>query len=163
MTTEYWTKWRSIERTWQTEGARVSIRSWLYTGRDRAKKPRLYVGGNTFDVIEDLENRCRRPQKLYRQEVENLFANLNVPINIQGMRWNQHAGCSMCPCSPGFVLPEQTITMVCETWDQGSNGQPFRVKQGIDTFRGSFDVHVIIDNIQTVDESKPARVLQEVI
>lgn len=166
MNTEYWTRYRTIRRVWRTDNASVEIEANIGRAlweQGRAKKPRLYVYGDKFDVIEDLTNRCRRPHGLYRQEVRDLFEQLNVPIDIEGMRWNQNAGCSMCPCSPGFVLPEQTLTMVCDTFDRDSNGHTFRVKQGIDTFRGSFTVWVHVQNLETVDHSKPARVLAGVI
>lgn len=32
------------------------------------------------------------------------------------VQWSQHAGCSMCPCSPGFIVKGDNL--------MGPNGQP---------------------------------------
>lgn len=74
------------------------------TWRERTKKSRLYVSPKGEGVMANFINRHHRPNvewaKLVRAEVLPALG-----IASKGMRWNVHAGCGMCPCSPGFVLP----------------------------------------------------------
>jgi len=77
------------------------------SSREYFKKPRVYVSTDeAFDLAEDLVNRTRRPYTAWRKSVQRLFMELGVPVDLDGMRWSQYAGCS-CPCSPGFVLKRQ--------------------------------------------------------
>jgi len=77
--------------------------------REWNKKPRLYVWSDVpEDVLEQLVNRRQRPTDVYREGVRAVLAATGVDLTTTGMRWDQHAGCS-CPCSPGFVLPKQTL------------------------------------------------------
>ena len=62
-------------------------------------------------LLENLNNRNIRPFKTYREEV--------VPMVMEHVKryesptyklvkeskwsWSKHCGCSMCPCSPGFI------------------------------------------------------------
>ena len=91
--------------------------------RDYGKKTRVYVSGQedvSFDDLPDgwmynddpaIVKECKRRN---RQEVKNmraLIAEAAELIPIQSMveithsklGFSRHAGCSMCPCSPGFV------------------------------------------------------------
>jgi hypothetical protein len=72
--------------------------------RERTKKSRLYVSPKGEGLMANFVNRHHRPNvewaKLVRAEVLPI---LGIPT--KGMRWNVHAGCGMCPCSPGFILP----------------------------------------------------------
>ena len=86
-------------------------------------------------IMENLENRRSRPYTLYRKlflpsvmqtlgAVQSLdivedhvkfagdsdvskerFMEINFLVD-QKLNWNQKAGCTMCPCSPGFLLEE---------------------------------------------------------
>ena len=93
------------------------------------KKTRVYVSADIdFNVLEDLENRCRRPHDLYRAPA--LDALRRIGLDEVKMNWSQYAGCS-CPCSPGFIL----------------TGGP---TMGI-------DIWITVPGLPTVDESKPGR------
>ena len=74
------------------------------TWRERTKKSRLYVSPKGEGMMANFVNRHHRPNvewaKLVRAEVLPALG-----IDGKGMRWNRYAGCGMCPCSPGFVLP----------------------------------------------------------
>lgn len=99
------------------------------------RKARVFVSVDSeFNLMEDLENRTRRPYKAYREGV--LKALNAIGIEPTKISWSQFAGCSMCPCSPGFIVEGAPET---NTWN-------FWV-----TLRGA----------PKVDESKPARILVE--
>jgi hypothetical protein len=63
----------------------------LYAGErysEYVSAPRMYVDIKDETLVENLMNRHSRPYNLYKQR----------------------AGCS-CPCSPGFILPKQTLNI----------------------------------------------------
>ena len=104
--------------------------------------PRMYVDANeTFNVIEDLMNRHRRPYATWRKAIRTALA--KVDIDLSKMAWSQKAGCS-CPCSPGFVLDKQNLEI---------NGEFFRY----------FDIWVTLVGAPSVDETKGARDLVSAI
>lgn len=128
-----------------TGTARITItrREWSRwtTAREMNAKPRLYVGIESETVLENLENRTRRPSGLYREMVKQEFANLDwfgIHLNLDEMRWSQKAGCSMCPCSPGFILSDRSFHF-----------------RDFSAYR--YDVWVTMVDAPAVDESKPAR------
>lgn len=99
--------------------------------REFDKKPRLYVSDQRpFNVIEDLTNRTRRPHSIYRPHVAEALAR----IGLEGTKfsWSQNAGCSSCPCSPGFILELPGVRA---------------------------DFYVTIPDLPMVDETKPGRIL----
>ena len=99
--------------------------------REMEKKPRFYVSDDRpFNVIEDLTNRTRRPHSIYRPLVAEALAR----IGLEGVKfsWSQHAGCSSCPCSPGFILDLPGVRA---------------------------DFWLSVPNVATVDEAKPGRIL----
>lgn len=75
---------------------------WVRSERDQLT--RIYVHPEGEGFLENLAvGRLNRPWRLFRTEVvPQVLAQLGLS-NI-GYRWDQHAGCAMCPCSPGFVL-----------------------------------------------------------
>lgn len=154
----------SIKR-FEFNGASVEIRQSLDDLRNgRSSKPRLYVSSSDrFDVVESLANRTRRPHTIWRDAVVDLFAKNSTGVRLTGMRWSQKAGCSMCPCSPGFILPEQHVPFFHgEKWDYviDENGDRKFACLEADTpvsFARGFDVYVTFESIATIDESKPAR------
>lgn len=83
--------------------------------------PRLYVNVNTgadFDVMESLMNRKRRPYNIYKTMIHS--SGLKDVISLDKLSWSQHAGCTMCPCSPGFILNHQSVMIDGEShykWD----------------------------------------------
>jgi hypothetical protein len=104
--------------------------------------PRMYVDANeTFNVIEDLMNRHRRPYATWRKAIRTALA--KVDIDLSKMAWSQKAGCS-CPCSPGFVLNKQNLEV---------NGEVFYL----------YDIWVTLVGAPSVDETKVARDLVSAI
>lgn len=72
-----------------------------YQERVKATHGRTYVScGEVFDVMEDLENRRRRPHNVWKPRVKEALA--RIGLEPEAMHWNQRAGCG-CGCSPGFV------------------------------------------------------------
>jgi hypothetical protein len=105
--------------------------------REYDKLPRIYVSTESQEaetVADDMNNRTRRPHVIWRGAVKRMFADAGVEKYIVGLRWDQHAGCSMCPCSPGFVV-------------QRTEDAPFQ----------RYDIYVTLRNTACVDESKPGR------
>lgn len=98
------------------------------TDREIRAKGKVYVHVNVpFNVIEDLENRTRRPHSAWRKPLLEAMARIGIDAK---MYWSQYAGCS-CPCSPGYTI------------------------EG-DDFRG-WDFWVTLPGAPAVDEAKPAR------
>ncbi|HUW00806.1 MAG TPA: hypothetical protein VMW08_00505 [Acidimicrobiales bacterium] len=72
--------------------------------RERTKKSRLYVGVRGESLAANFVNRHHRPNIEWAKMVRaRVLPVLGLPA--KGMRWNVHAGCGSCPCSPGFILP----------------------------------------------------------
>lgn len=116
-----------------------------YTQRDRNREwreyneaPRLYVSVADETILENLENRRRRPYNVYKKMIA--ASGINAVLNLESLRWSQNAGCTMCPCSPGFIASKQ------------------RVAVGATEFV-NFDVWVKLDGAPSIDERKPARVI----
>lgn len=64
----------------------------------------LYVGIQNESIMENLTfGRHNRPHKAYETHLLPLLAERG--INVTQAFWSKNAGCSMCPCSPGFILP----------------------------------------------------------
>jgi hypothetical protein len=101
-------------------------------------KPRIYVWAqNEETILENLENRKRRPHKIWRKGVKEAFAEVGLSFDFDGMVWSQYAGCS-CPCSPGFVAKKQTLTIGEKNFYQ-------------------YDIHVTLKNSVSIDETKEKR------
>jgi len=81
----------------------VRTRSW----NERADKGRIYVSIADETILENLQNRRNRPIKVWRAYATAALAELGYE-NIQ-LSWNRNAGCSMCPCSPGFVTTSAAL------------------------------------------------------
>ncbi len=75
--------------------------------RDRPWKRRdkaiLFVFPKSETGVEQFIYRATRPVKLFRELLPEIFKKLGLPADTKA-RWSNKAGCSMCPCSPGFVL-----------------------------------------------------------
>jgi hypothetical protein len=71
-------------------------------GKVLQKKTRIY-----FFRAETLSaNWARRfisPSREYRKFLPEVFDKLGLPADTVA-KWNRYAGCSMCPCSPGFIV-----------------------------------------------------------
>lgn len=89
-------------RGWTTRG------SYSSTEKDFNKKPRLYVGVEET-LLENLENRTTRPVLAWGRMVRAAMVTAGYTGKVG---WYAKAGCSMCPCSPGFIwtdAPELTF------------------------------------------------------
>lgn len=125
----------------ETEDVNTTARrqgdGWYYLRRpertsrvELLKKTRLYVSDDRpFDLREDLANRTRRPVDAWRAAAR--LALTLVGWDFERMTWSQYAGCSSCPCSPGFILE--------------------------DGHRRGWSVLVKVPHVATVDLTKPAR------
>ena len=38
------------------------------------------------------------------------------------LKWNLHAGCSMCPCSPGYIVDNAELLRGCNVWVDVADG-----------------------------------------
>jgi hypothetical protein len=73
---------------------------------DKATHSRAFVWVKDETVMENLMNRRNRPVKLYREIAERGL--IEAGIDFYQLSWSKHAGCSMCPCSPGFIVKGST-------------------------------------------------------
>ena len=105
--------------------------------RDYTKAPRMYVDVKDETLLDNLMNRTRRPYSVYKTMIHGSL--LGQMLDLGKLTWSRYAGCS-CPCSPGFVLPNQVLNIGGRTFSR-------------------FDVWVEIDGAPSVDESKSPREL----
>lgn len=101
-----WTLPNGVEITARNTADRMTYRTFGpndWTRRtELTKKTRVYVWSDApFDVLEDLENRRRRPHQVYRPLT--LDALRQIGLTDIKLNWSQNAGCS-CGCSPGFIV-----------------------------------------------------------
>ena len=130
-----------IERRMPTWRSGYTQRDMNSLWREYHEEPRMYVSVSDETIIENLENRCRRPYNVYKKLIA--ASGMNRVLNLQSLRWSQHAGCTMCPCSPGFIIQKQAVSVGF------ANGLTFK----------NFDVWVKLTDAPNVDERKPARVI----
>ena len=124
-------------------GANVAIMERRFDGssRDYNKAPRMYVStDDTFDLLEDMTNRTRRPHAAWKKIIKPLIETHLPQLDLSKMAWDKYAGCT-CRCSPGFVLKNTG-----------------RVLEGI--YR--YDIWVQLVGAPRVDETKAPRVLEAV-
>ena len=132
---------------WQTKAWSYAKGGTSYLRREYYEAPRMYVdGGEEETILENLQNRTRRPYTIFKKMASELFASIGFDVAKTEMSWRQNAGCKMCPCSPGFVLPK----------DKKLN---FILPDGTEVDFNYFDVWVEVKGMQTVDETKPARLV----
>lgn len=75
--------------------------------REKLKRSRVYVHGTEESIFENLSNRLNRPVSLWREIATKALAECGfTPESYGKLSWSQKAGCSMCPCSPGFIMAE---------------------------------------------------------
>lgn len=76
---------------------------------DYFHRARVYVHLEGESVIEHLQNRRDRPYNVYKTEVlPRLFRLLGLPAATK-MNWSRKAGCTMCPCSGGFIDNNEVV------------------------------------------------------
>jgi hypothetical protein len=128
-----------IDAEWRfDDGVRIHVRERskhrYNTWREVEARNRVYVTANeTFSVLEDLANRKRRPHHIWRPRVAEALSRIGIQFGY--LSWSQKAGCSMCPCSPGFIV-------------QGDDGN---------SPTHGFDFWVTLPDAPSVDERKPSR------
>ena len=134
-----------MDATFNTPAGEVRIVERNGTARGWSNKPRIYASFSTFDVLEDLANRNRRPFRQWRKLVIAAVEASGVGIDTARMGWDQRAGCS-CGCSPGFVLDNHNSVVV--------DGKAFH----------NYDVFVTLPaSAPTVDETKAPRFEREIV
>lgn len=79
----------------------AKIRSRPPTEPRRGNHPRVYVFVDGETMAQNFASRTDRPVATYRKAAKQALADMGIEGTL---RWDQHAGCSMCPCSPGFVM-----------------------------------------------------------
>ena len=81
--------------------------------RERNKAMRLYINLEQPETImENLMNRTSRPYKEWKKMVIPALQNMGfTDEDLDGIqiKWSQKAGCTMCPCSPGFIIQGRTM------------------------------------------------------
>lgn len=90
---------------WENDDFLITVqgRSYADEGSTDVWSTHMYVHTGDFDLAENWENRCRRPYTLYRKFInEKVWPALGVTAPT--LRWSQKCGCTMCPCSPGFII-----------------------------------------------------------
>lgn len=87
-------------------------------------KTYIWVSGES--VLDNLINRHSRPYKFYQDnvlpfvldEVVRKYPELEKSLsrNVKDWGWRSKCGCSMCPCSPGFIQKtgSGTVTISAE-------------------------------------------------
>jgi hypothetical protein len=95
---------------WIAPQSRYSRGYMSPTPKEYAKKMRCYISPAGETVLENLlVGRRNRPTDLYRAEVLPalkiaIAERLGCQPEQVKLNWSQHAGCSMCPCSPGYIV-----------------------------------------------------------
>ena len=105
----------------------VSAKQEYFSGRKGEPfrdKNKAYVWVSGESVLENLANRRSRPYKFYQEEVLPIVLKevaekhpeLSIDLNEKNWGWRSKCGCSMCPCSPGFIQKTGygTITISAE-------------------------------------------------
>ena len=85
----------------------IKERSWAYNQRFTSRYERPYAYSIVYvdfgeTVLEHLENRRNRPYNLLKPIIARELTARG--IEFSKIRWNRYAGCSMCPCSGGFII-----------------------------------------------------------
>ena len=91
----------------------ISVKIESYTQRKDEpykNKNKLYIFPSET-IWENLENRKSRPHTEWKKEVIPLvmdWLKKKMPNHYETLKdnkwgWRQNCGCSMCPCSPGFI------------------------------------------------------------
>jgi hypothetical protein len=71
---------------------------------ERYTHTRIFIHPACETPLENLLERNDRPYRQWRKDVlPEVLSQLNLPADTR-VRWSQFAGCTLCPCSPGFIL-----------------------------------------------------------
>lgn len=72
--------------------------------RQEAFKSVVYPAFSDETFVEYLINRHDRPHKVIKPYVEQELRANNLLAPNETLSWSKNAGCSMCPCSPGWLV-----------------------------------------------------------
>ena len=81
------------------------------SGEIKKAHHKIYIFVDNETILENLMNRRNRPYKWYKENVlPKALEQLKKtdPVSYELIKdakwsWSQSCGCSMCPCSPGFI------------------------------------------------------------
>lgn len=134
-----------VEITTPSGVIRIMPRTW---GRGMTSfryqvRPRVQVWGDSTNesVIENLNNRTRRPHAEYKKHALRILAESGVEFDATKMHWNQYAYCP-CPCSPAFCAPKQVLKY---------NGVEYR----------NYDLSILVRDLGNVDYTKQGRLYDD--
>lgn len=77
------------------------------------KKTRIYVTTKNWSVMDNFLDRLntggKQAVELHKQiRKDGTLAHFLNAMEIPGRaRWDRHAGCNSCPCSPGFIIEDE--------------------------------------------------------
>ncbi len=82
-----------------------------HNAQDYYHRPRIYVSPEGETIMENFTSgRHTRPYTQYKQEVlPQLFRALGLDASSIKVGWSKKAGCTMCPCSPGFIVKDGNV------------------------------------------------------
>lgn len=89
------------------------------TGRTQNHKTRIFFWPEGESIFEQLTTRHIRPSTQWKKMIPTVCEKLGVDASKVNAHWSSKAGCSMCPCSPGFVI---------DGWVDGIGGHDIHVK-----------------------------------
>jgi hypothetical protein len=80
-------------------------------GEKKQTSPKMYLYINNESLVENLINRRNRPYNEYKkliipkvmESISKTHPELFARIKNVKWGWDRYCGCSMCPCSPGFI------------------------------------------------------------
>lgn len=92
----------------------VDVRPHNHNGRGgepKKYKDKIYIHVANESILENLIKRTQRPYQFYKKiilpkvfdSIKATHPHLYDQIRLQKWGWSQSCGCSMCPCSPGFI------------------------------------------------------------
>jgi len=92
------------------------------SGEPKKNFDKIYIWIENETIWENMNNRRNRPHTTYKKEIlpklmEHLEMNFpKVYEHLKNVKWgwSQSCGCSMCPCSPGFIGNEKRFDEVLD-------------------------------------------------
>ena len=102
---EYQIKSVTVDNQINRDGTDTSTN--FYKGN--VTQPRIYVHHDDETLEEHFTNRRFRPTAIYRKAALEAMRNAGFDMEGSDMHWSATAGCTMCPCSPGFVVETKFI------------------------------------------------------
>lgn len=125
-----------------------------YEFREYEGKVIVYFSVEGETVWDNIANRRRRPHEEYRKHMPTVLEALGLPADTK-YRWNIHAGCTMCPCSPGIVIQTKGI----RTPKKPKKGTVYAGLEGEEYF----DCWVTITGEEHPADYDPAQIAEQVM